>query len=154
MWLAVDAVGAPTKLTPARQKAICQAIELGATFEHAAAAAGIHYDTFASWRKNNSAFSEALKSAEANGVVKRLERIARAAVSGAWQADAWLLERRYPQEYGKQIVQHEGGQTLTVRFVNDWRGDGGVGGGAEASAVAGGAAPVIEAASGDSDAGA
>lgn len=101
----------PTKLTPARQKAIMRAIEQGATYEHAAAAAGIHYDTLNEWRKANPEFAEALKAAEARGVLACLRRIEEAAKSGQWQAAAWILERRYPEEYGRRDrvnVHHEG----------------------------------------------
>jgi hypothetical protein len=59
--------GRPTKLTPTRHKAIMAAIEQGATYEHAAAAAGISYDTLNEWRKHNPVFSEALKQAEGRG---------------------------------------------------------------------------------------
>jgi hypothetical protein len=39
-------------------------------------------------------------------VVVSLERIHAAAQEGAWQAAAWILERRYPHEYGRTVQEH------------------------------------------------
>lgn len=52
--------------------------------------------------------------------------IAKAASSGNWQAAAWLLERRFPQNYGRRTIlagdENQGG---TMRFtLNIGRGDG------------------------------
>jgi transposase len=101
----------PTKYTAKTRDAILQAIEQGATYEQAAAVAGITYETLRSWRAGKPVFSVALEKAEASGVVARLERIDAAGRGGAWQADAWWLERRYPEQWGRRDrvqVHHEG----------------------------------------------
>ena len=46
--------GRPTKLTPALQKRIVQAIRRGCYVETAAALAGVHKDTFYSWLKKGA----------------------------------------------------------------------------------------------------
>src|SRR5262249_52190193 len=51
--------------------------------------------------------------AEGKAVVRWLAQIEQAAREGAWQASAWRLERRYPQEYGRQVIQHDGQVHLT-----------------------------------------
>ena len=45
--------------------------------------------------------------------------IEQAAKDGTWQAAAWKLERRYPQEYGKTVQEHQGkdGGPIQVREV-------------------------------------
>ncbi len=92
-----------SKYTPEVVQRVVQAIELGATYELAAGFAGISYDTFNEWRKGKTEFSEAIKAAEGRASVKWLAKIEQAASDGTWQAAAWKLERRYPNEYGKTV---------------------------------------------------
>ena len=94
----------PTKYHPARVDAICDALRAGATIEHAAEAAGIHRDTVHEWRTRYPAFADRIKEAEGAGVLASLRVIRGAAEGGTWQAAAWLLERRYPAEYGRRAV--------------------------------------------------
>lgn len=107
-------MGRPSKLTPECQARIVQAIEVGATYELAAGYGGISYETFRRWmdagEKAKSgifrAFFEAIKSAESKAAIKWLALIDKAAAD-TWQAAAWKLERRYPQDYGRTVVQNE-----------------------------------------------
>jgi hypothetical protein len=92
----------PTKYHPDRVAAILDALRLGATVEHAAAAAGVHRDTVHGWRRRYSAFNDAINVAEGAGVVASLRVINDAAAAGTWQAAAWLLERRHPATYGRR----------------------------------------------------
>lgn len=121
----------PTKLTPEAQERICQAIRLGATYEHAAQRGGIGYSTLRDWVLRGEAeldrvadnprasiradeliyveFSEALKEAESDGILANLAHIRKAAQGDEdnrpqWQAAAWLLERRHPNIYGRRVV--------------------------------------------------
>ena len=112
----------PTKYTRERYDAIVQAIELGCTREQAATAAGIGERTLYDWLHAKPQLSQALEKAEAAGVASRLERINAAGRSGAWQADAWWLERRYPEQWGRRDrvqVRHEG--TVTVEMLVEAR---------------------------------
>ena len=102
-------MGRPLKLTPETQARIVEAVELGATWERAADAAGVGASTLGLWRRRGeagevpySAFLAALKRAEGAGVERALRVIRKAAEGGAWQASAWLLERRYPADYGRR----------------------------------------------------
>lgn len=100
----------PTKYTPETVKKITDAIKLGATYELACNYAGIDYSTFNEWQKTKPKFSEAVKAAEGEAAVKWLAKI-EAAAAKSWQAAAWKLERRYPQDYGRTIQDHN----VTVR---------------------------------------
>jgi hypothetical protein len=100
----------PSKLTPALEKAILAAVARGMGYDRAAAACGIDRGTFRVWRECNPAFSIALEKAEAAGEDACLARIEQAGMSGVWKADAWLLERRYPERYGRRE---------TVKVVNE-----------------------------------
>lgn len=92
---------------------------------------GIHYSTFLDWidedsPRFNSAFSENIKKAENIGSIKLKEicenvilKTATDADKPIWQAAAWLLERKYPQEYAiKQKTDiTTGGDKLEVFFI-------------------------------------
>jgi transposase len=94
--------GRPTKYTPEITQKILDAIRLGAPFNQACNAAGIHVDTFIEWRKRYSEFAEAVKEAEGQGVQNWLTVIETAANNGNWQAAAWKLERRFPQDFARR----------------------------------------------------
>jgi AcrR family transcriptional regulator len=85
-------------------KRLVDAVALGATNELACYYAGISHETFYQWLRNKPDFFEAIKEAEARGAVSRLAKIEKAASDGNWQAAAWLLERRYPQWYGRMVL--------------------------------------------------
>ena len=110
----------PTKYTPETAKKITDAIRVGATHKLACDYAGIDEGTLANWRKRYSDFSDAIKEAEGGAVVKWLALIDKAAQDGTWQAAAWKLERRYPREYGRQVVEqeHTGGMTVKVVYAD------------------------------------
>jgi transposase len=106
-----DTMSRPTKYSAKTCDAICAAVAVGCTYEQAAAVAGVHYDTLRVWRNTFPAFSGALEKAEASGVLSRLARIQAAGRDGAWQADAWWLERKYPEQWGRRDrlqVEHSG----------------------------------------------
>lgn len=111
----------PTKYTPDVVDRIVKAVELGATYEHAANYGGIHYDTFNTWREKKPEFSEAIKAAEGKAVIGWLTKIEAAATDGTWQAAAWKAERRYPHDYGKTVTenQHTGTNGDPIRFIVD-----------------------------------
>ena len=94
--------GRRTKYNPATVKLICRLVARGLNYHQAADAAGIHRDTLNDWENTKSEFSDALKRAKAEGISRRLERIERAARNGHWQADAWWLERVYPEQFGRR----------------------------------------------------
>ena len=100
------ATGRRSKYTPETVKKICDAIKVGATYEHAAAYAGVCYDTFNEWRNHKPEFSEAVLLAEGQGAITNLSLIQRAANQGSWRAASWILERRHPESYGRQIIDH------------------------------------------------
>lgn len=112
----------PTKYTPEAVERICEAIRLGATYELAAGYAGITYATFNTWRQEKPQFFDAVKEAEAAGALAWLRRIESASAE-TWQAAAWKLERRYPQDYGRTVVdqKHSGQVDHTVTTISEIR---------------------------------
>jgi transposase len=96
----------PSKYTPEVVKRVTDAIKLGATYELAAAYAGIAESTFYDWQAKKPEFSEQVKAAEGTAAVGWLARIEQAASAGNWTAAAWKLERRYPEQYGRTVSDH------------------------------------------------
>lgn len=100
--------GRKGKYTPDVIKRIVDAVRLGCPYKLAAQYGGISHETFYDWIKNKSDFSDQIKNAEAEAVMTRIANIRLAAKNGAWQADAWLLERRHPEEFGRHIQELRG----------------------------------------------
>jgi hypothetical protein len=102
--------GREPKLTPDVLARLVEAISNGNTRKNAAAYAGVHPSTLRKWlakgkkrltRTNGDYVSlfAAIKKAEAEAVDKHVRLISSAA-DKHWQAAAWWLERKYPDEWG------------------------------------------------------
>jgi len=89
------------RYTADRVDRLLASLRLGATHRIAAQCAGIGVSTMRDWLRDKPMFADAVREAEAYGAVLMLERITAAANEGTWQAAAWLLERRYPDMYGR-----------------------------------------------------
>jgi hypothetical protein len=92
------------KRTPERLKRLTDAIALGTTRTLACAYAGINIDTLEIWEKRYPEVKTMMLEAEARAVVGWLAKVERAANEGTWQAAAWKLERRYPEQYGRFVA--------------------------------------------------
>ena len=123
-------MGRPSKLTPETAQKICAAIAAGNYLEVAAAHGGIVYGTLNTWVRKGAAassgqyreFFEAVKRAEADAEMLRIARISKAGSEGNWQADAWYLERRYPDRWGRRTeVSGPGGGPIALEVIEDAR---------------------------------
>lgn len=102
--------GRPTLLTPERMEKIGRIIKKGLSYEDASLAGNITYNTFNNWMKRGKEdtegpyfeFFQYIKGCELEGKEENLDNISEAGRNGQWQASAWLLERRYPLEYGRK----------------------------------------------------
>lgn len=90
---------------------ICELAAKGMYKKHIAAACGISQSTLKDWlnpykRKGEDydRFREMFAEAEAKDVQTRIDRISAAAIEDSknWKADAWILERRYPLDFGER----------------------------------------------------
>lgn len=124
-----------TKLDDRTAHALIDAIRSGAMLKDAAASAGVSRGTVWRWldlgaqpdppepaagakpreRENTVThwqlcrdLRDAVEKAEADAKIAAVSRIVQAGQEGTWQADAWYLERRYPQEYSRRVVEHQG----------------------------------------------
>lgn len=102
-------MGRPLQIDQPAAAAVIEATGKGMPRVHAAAVANITPATVWNWmskgRKQQSGpyrlFFEAMKKAEADFIQRNLEAI-EAAGKDSWQAMAWLLERRHPEQFGPQ----------------------------------------------------
>jgi transposase len=102
--------GRNPKIDPDTVDRLCQAIRTGATLEASAAYAGIAESTLHLWLSKGRAvraakvyrdFAAAVELALATFEVTAIARITKAGEK-EWTADAWRLERRYPDRYGRR----------------------------------------------------
>ena len=112
-----------TKYTPDRVKRLLDAVAMGATRTLACHYAGIDLDTLVAWERRYADFAAQVKEAEGRAVVGWLAKIEKAANDGSWQAAAWKLERRYPEDYGRTVAEQRhanqdgsGPVTFTLRI--------------------------------------
>jgi hypothetical protein len=105
-------VGTGTKLTAAVLEGICASLRIGVPAKFAAEKEGIHERTFYDWlakgEKGKQPYRRlalAAMRATAEGVCNLTAR-ALAGGSGAAQA-TWMLERRFPREYGQRNIARE-----------------------------------------------
>lgn len=103
-------VGQPTKLTHGVAEKILEAVRKGNRLDTAALYAGVGRETFYSWlRKGRAAdarqpyrgFVQQLDEALASWEAGKVDAIS-AAGDKEWQANAWMLERRLPDAYGRR----------------------------------------------------
>lgn len=118
---------------------IIESLKAGAPKRFAAQAAGISetalFDSVArgvEWTEDPESapedkriyaeFAAAVEKAIGQGVVINLAEIRKAAKRGSWQAAAWLLERRFPKDFGRRTQiepVNADGETLTFAELMD-----------------------------------
>ncbi len=99
-----------TKLTPEVTRLFIQALEMSMTIDLASKYAGITNSTFYNWMHRGKRdgegiyfeFLETVNKAIARSALINMAVIQKAAKNGNWTASAWILERRFPEEYGRQ----------------------------------------------------
>lgn len=102
-------MGRPSKFTEQIGIQICELVEAGNYLETAASFCGLDRTTVRAWAREGARaksgpkrdFSTALKRAEGRAEAIALHRIRQAGAT-TWQADAWFLERKWPQRWGRQ----------------------------------------------------
>ena len=100
----------PTKLTYEIQRRIGKNIALGLPYALAAESAGVTYQTFNTWMnkgKNSTSgkqyqFQKHIQKRNADAAKTCLERFNDAAEDGNCQVCMWILERRFPADFGRR----------------------------------------------------
>jgi len=90
-----------TKRTPSLVDALCRVLRAGTTRRAACAHVDIASPQFYRWLETDVAFRSAIEKAEADAQL-RFEKIVADAAADTWQAAAWWLERRRPDDYRRR----------------------------------------------------
>lgn len=90
------------KYEPKRVEIILKSISNGMTQKDAGILAGVSEDTISLWKKQKPDFSEKLLQKELEFKQSHILNIQIKAIEGTWQASAWLLERKFPKEFGQR----------------------------------------------------
>jgi transposase-like protein len=105
--------GRPSKRTPELERQIADCLRLGMSYPQTCDACGVSQTQFRNWRKRYREFQDLIRQAEAEAVKLNLAVIQAAAASGkSWQAAAWFLERKHPEQWGKT-------ETLSIEARKD-----------------------------------
>jgi transposase len=91
------------KYSPKKLDSIKQSLHGGASISGACGAAGISVKTFYRWKDEIPEFREMVEASQAAAEKALLKKIL---ASEDWRAAAWILERRYPDEWAKR-QEHE-----------------------------------------------
>lgn len=102
----------PTKLTAAVEKAILDALRVGATRTAAFEAAGVSRSKISVWMARFESFRDAVTRAEADAEIRATITIRQAYDAGDWRAAVEWLKRRRPAEWS---------ETQRVEIVNSVR---------------------------------
>lgn len=78
-------------------------IRNGSFIAEACEAAGLDKSTFRKWRKEDPALFPLLKKAKAEQLASMIANIKQAGQK-EWAANAWYLERRYPEKFAKKTI--------------------------------------------------
>ncbi len=107
----------PTKFTPETVDRLLKAIRVGLPYHLAAEAAGISETVFHEWQRGDlprgadkqlkAQFPEALTRAKGESALRLMALVSTAAPDD-WRAAAWILERRFPKDFGKQLLELSG----------------------------------------------
>lgn len=116
--------GRPPKYTPERIKSILNSISNRIPYQLAAEANGISEETLYDWLRTGrkdldegndtilARFSESLKNIEQKRMQTHLKKIKKNVKN--WQADAWILERRWPKHFGTNALLREQEERLKM----------------------------------------
>lgn len=91
--------GRPRVITPEKEAEILAILTMGGSRNIAADYVGVGHGTLHEHIARDAEFSERIKRAESECQRLHLERLH---LAEPWQASAWMLERKWPNEFGRR----------------------------------------------------
>jgi hypothetical protein len=130
----VNKGGRPPAFNRAKVEKLADGIRMGMPIDASLQRADIASSTYYDWQagrwprsvtlKDRQWFSETLKSAAADGMYDLLVVIRNASIGALprgsqWQAAAWILERRYPEHFGRRQLEVTGSGGGPIQHHHD-----------------------------------
>jgi Helix-turn-helix domain of resolvase len=112
--------GRKSKLTPALRTRICTLLAQGHTIKTVCEAVGIAERTYFDWCEKHLHFSQVTTCAIGRSKISLVDKLRR---SDDWRAAAFLLERRFPSEFGRcaerelPLPAESGEKRINVAFI-------------------------------------
>ena len=107
--------GRKTNLTPELADQLVAMLRAGNYLRVALRAVGLDRRRYRDWMQRGRSgerrdrlyadFLGRIEKAKAEGEVRAVAQISRAAIEGNWAAAAWMLERQYPERWGRPSVR-------------------------------------------------
>lgn len=91
--------GPKPKIDATVERRILDIVLAGASLQDAAHIVGVSPRTLRMYKSNNPKFCRGVLKAQKDGKLKLIKKIGKAK---AWQAAAWMLERKYGEEFGRR----------------------------------------------------
>jgi hypothetical protein len=111
-------IGRKTKLNQQLQRRVCALLSQGHTIATVSAMVSIGERTFYEWCEKHPQFSQATTCAIGKSKIALVNKLRR---SDDWRASAFLLERRFPAEFGRVEVREipltENQKQIDVAFI-------------------------------------
>ena len=104
--------------TQEQKKRVLDGLATGLTIVDSCTYAGIGETTFYDLVKRDPKFSEDVQKAKIALKAKALQKITKAGEK-SWQAYAWILERKFKQEFGKMEITKEVTQSDIEKMNED-----------------------------------
>jgi hypothetical protein len=99
--------------------ALLELIASGAPYNICAASVGLHPDTVMVWKRQDPKFAVAVEKAAAKSALRLLEKIEKHGEE-SFQPLAWILERRFPQQFSRPEVQLNVQANTEVNIGNEF----------------------------------
>ena len=121
--------GRKSKKTEKVVNAVLANLRDGLSIEASATQAGICRQTLYIWMKDDPKFAEMIDEAkDFSEAVILAQMRAKAEARQDWRADAWLLERRFPERYGLKreqeiTINKPDGSDVVVNMIEQARAD-------------------------------
>lgn len=116
-------IGRPSKIEAVREQLLANLRE-AMSIRAACALSGVGKSTFYDWINNDEKFADEVEAAKRFSEAVMIARIkALGEEKGDWRSYAWLLERRFRQEWGaRQEIElnqtvNDGGAALVVQMI-------------------------------------
>ena len=115
--------GRPTKCTPETIERLCEILRDGHTIKGACEGAGIAESSYYEWlerAKEGPPFSDFSAEVTRAQHAARDYLLTKIRTADDWRAQAWIMERRFRDEFGKDAGQDKRREPLEIRLVGEY----------------------------------